>query len=363
MYNENTFKIGFLRRELPRPGASATTVPERWSGDWNDCLRLAKMMDDGGIDFMLPIGRWKGYGGETDYQGSTYETITWATLAPARNGSRCSAPFTHRLFHPLIAAKQMVTADHVGHGRFGLNVVCGWNEDEFDMFGVDAKDHAGRYRQGQEWLDVMREAWTKDDFDYSREFYKLSGVREKPKPYGGTYLTMNAGSSGEGRAFALRNCDAWFTSVRHDGSQTRGRLETAIPKIQEARAEARMHGREIGVFTVGVVVCRPTRKEADEYHRYVTLEHADWGASITRSNEGSRQAAARRCRTPSPSLREWTRWTAVDRHSRRRGRNFRANEPRWIFRIGLSFVNYADELPYFLTRSSAVWSGWGCASR
>jgi alkanesulfonate monooxygenase SsuD/methylene tetrahydromethanopterin reductase-like flavin-dependent oxidoreductase (luciferase family) len=27
------------------------------------------------------------------------------------------------------AAKQFVTADHAGRGRFGLNVVCGWNPD------------------------------------------------------------------------------------------------------------------------------------------------------------------------------------------------------------------------------------------
>ena len=32
----------------------------------------------------------------------------------------------------------MVTADHIGEGRFGLNIVVGWNEGEFDMFGVDA---------------------------------------------------------------------------------------------------------------------------------------------------------------------------------------------------------------------------------
>ena len=37
------------------------------------------MADEAGIDFLLPIGRWKGYGGDTDYQGATYETITWAT--------------------------------------------------------------------------------------------------------------------------------------------------------------------------------------------------------------------------------------------------------------------------------------------
>ena len=45
------------------------------------------------------------------------------------------------LFHPVLAAKQMATVDHIGGGRFGLNIVCGWYEDEFRMFGrchVDA---------------------------------------------------------------------------------------------------------------------------------------------------------------------------------------------------------------------------------
>jgi len=37
------------------------------------------MADEAGIDFLLPIGRWKGYGGDTELPGATLETITWAT--------------------------------------------------------------------------------------------------------------------------------------------------------------------------------------------------------------------------------------------------------------------------------------------
>lgn len=44
-----------------------------------DTLALARMAHEVGVDFMLPIGRWKGYGGDTDYQGSTLETMTWAS--------------------------------------------------------------------------------------------------------------------------------------------------------------------------------------------------------------------------------------------------------------------------------------------
>ena len=43
------------------------------------------------------------------------------------------------IFNPVVAAKEMVTADHIGEGRFGLNIVVGWNEGEFDMFGVEQR--------------------------------------------------------------------------------------------------------------------------------------------------------------------------------------------------------------------------------
>ena len=48
--------------------------------------------------------------------------------------------------------------------------------------------------------------------------------------------------------------------------------------VQEIKTEARAIGREIEVFTVGQVVCRPTQKEAEDYYRYAIIEMADWGS-------------------------------------------------------------------------------------
>ena len=191
-------------------------MPERWSGIWPDCLRLAQMADDAGIEFMLPIGRWKGYGGDTDYQGATFETVTWACgLLAATKRLTVFGTVHAPLIPPLIAAKQFVTADHIGEGRFGLNVVCGWNEGEFEMFGATLRDHATRYDYAQEWLDVIKLAWSpRDDFDFDGRFIKLKGVRAKPKPYGGTRpVIMNAGASPIGQSFAIRNCDALFSNI------------------------------------------------------------------------------------------------------------------------------------------------------
>src|SRR2546430_16346485 len=77
MGSANRLKLGLFGANCSS-GRAVTMVPERWSGSWPDCVALAKMADEAGIEFMLPIGRWKGYGGVTDYQGETFETVTWA---------------------------------------------------------------------------------------------------------------------------------------------------------------------------------------------------------------------------------------------------------------------------------------------
>ena len=138
MYNANALKIGLFGANCSS-GRSATKVPERWSGTWPDCLRLARMADESGIDFMLPIARWKGYGGETDFHGAALETVTWAAGLLATTARMTVFATVHApLFHPLMAAKALVTADHIGEGRLGVNLVVGWNEGEFEMFGARA---------------------------------------------------------------------------------------------------------------------------------------------------------------------------------------------------------------------------------
>jgi alkanesulfonate monooxygenase SsuD/methylene tetrahydromethanopterin reductase-like flavin-dependent oxidoreductase (luciferase family) len=168
----------------------------------------------------------------------------------------------------------------VSRGRVGLNVVCGWNEGEFAMFGIDKREHEARYRHGQEWLDIVKLAWERDDFDFNGEFFKLRGVREKPKPYGGNRpLIMNAGNSPVGRGFALRNCDAFFTgsSIKTFAEHE---LVSAANIVRSAKTEAAVHGRELDVYTVGAVVCRPTRRDAEDAVRHYT-ENADWAVIDT----------------------------------------------------------------------------------
>ncbi len=346
MYNTNKLKIGLFGSNCSS-GRAVTKVPERWSGSWPDNLRLARMADEAGIDFLLPIGRWKGYGGDTDYQGATLETITWAAGLLASTKRITVFGTVHApLFNPVIAAKEMVTADHIGEGRFGLNIVVGWNEDEFEMFGVEQREHEDRYDYAQEWIDAITLIWSdQEDFDFQRKYFNMKGVRGKPKPFGGTRpLMMNAGSSPTGQAFAIRNCDAFFLQA------SRVSLDETAQRVSGVQRLAKESGRDIGCYTVGVVTCRPTRKEAEDYYHYSVVEHADWSAvdGILGLKDISPQTVP---------MQEYL--LKRNQYAQGMGGLPIVGDPDFVAKqladlsqagltgIGVSLVNYADELPFF----------------
>jgi alkanesulfonate monooxygenase SsuD/methylene tetrahydromethanopterin reductase-like flavin-dependent oxidoreductase (luciferase family) len=70
--------------------------------------------------------------------------------------------------------------------------------------------------------------------------------------------------------FAARNADFLF-KISID-------VEKEKTEVDEIRARAQALGRQTGIFTLCHMVCRPTRKEAEEYYHHYADELADWGA-------------------------------------------------------------------------------------
>jgi alkanesulfonate monooxygenase SsuD/methylene tetrahydromethanopterin reductase-like flavin-dependent oxidoreductase (luciferase family) len=341
----HTLSLGLFGPNL-EGGLAASSFPERWHASWDNNLALARMADDAGLDFMLPVGRWKGYGGVTNHNGSGHETITWATGLLAATKTITAFGTVHvTAFNPVVAAKQCVTADHIGHGRFGLNIVCGWYQDEFDMLGVDLGSHGERYDLGQEWVDVVLRAWTSPaPFDYAGKFFRVRGTVIEPKPYGGTRpILVSAAASGDGRLFATRNADMLFTAIRGDIAE----LPKDVAMLKDA---ARGHGREIDVFTNVYVVCRKTRKEAEEYHRWYAVEMADEkaietimvGRGIDRPGISEQARQAFRVRTGGGN----GAWGIVGNPDDV-ARQMQEMSGYGISALAMSFANYLDHLPYF----------------
>ena len=270
IYNKNKFKLGLFGMNC-LGGLSLTKAPERWDASWDNNVKAARLADEAGLEFLLPIGRWHGYQGESDTQGTTFETLAWACGLLASTKDIATFGTLHVAFvNPVFAAKQMVTADHIGHGRFGLNVVSGWNPIEFGMMGVELGDHDGRYDYSEEWLTIVKRIWSEDKpFDFDGHHYKLKAVMAKPKPWWGSRpILVSAGNSKTGSDFAARNADCLFTTVP-------GKHEELQPKLKAFR-DAAPPGQLRNIFASCHLMVRRTRKEAEDYHHYIVYEHGDW---------------------------------------------------------------------------------------
>ena len=272
MFNSNKLKLGTFSANCSS-GMSVTKIPERWENSWENNVELAQMCDQAGMEFMLPIARWIGYGGDTDFHGGVLETVTWAGGLLAKTENIQVFATVHTAFnHPVVSAKQLSTIDHIGDGRVGLNVVAGWNKPEYDAFGVELPEaHPERYARAQEWFDVVDKLWHEQHaFDWDGEYFQLKGVYSNPRPRQSRIPILNAAASVDGRKFAIKNADFLYTPVFD--------FEHAKETVDGIQLMAKQANRKVGVCSFGQVVCRPTQKEAEEYLHYFADENADWEA-------------------------------------------------------------------------------------
>jgi dimethylsulfone monooxygenase len=266
----NQFKFGVFGLNCAG-GMTLSAAPERWRAEWSDMATVARMSDECGIEFLLPIAKWRGLGGEADMWGRSYETFTQAAALGAITRQIGVFVTAHvSLLTPAFVAKAISTIDHITNGRAGLNIVCGWNPDEFDMHGVKI-DAGSRYARGLEWYTIYDRLLKGEAFDWDGAYYQYRGLVTDPRPLQTPRpAVMSAGQSGDGQAFAARAADILFTSM-YSAEQVRD----TVTRIADLSAP---FGRRPDVYVETQIVCRPTRKEAEEWLHYYAVEHADHDA-------------------------------------------------------------------------------------
>ncbi|MFN4098254.1 MAG: LLM class flavin-dependent oxidoreductase [Pararhodobacter sp.] len=267
MHGPNRFKLGVFSANADG-GLTVTKVPERWPAEWSGIVQAAQIADRAGLEFFLPIARWKGFGGETNSRQHSFETFTFAAaLAGVTERIALFSTVHVPMVHPVFAAKALATIDHASGGRAGLNVVAGWNPDEFAMFGLDRAD--APYDQAAEWIDILARLHAGGEpFDYTGKYYTLRGAASAPRPLRGSRPpVLNAAFSPPGRAFAAQQADFLFTTFKS--------IEAGRATIDDIAARSAETGRQVGVYTTTHVVCRPSRAEAEDYYHHYTVTMAD----------------------------------------------------------------------------------------
>ncbi len=275
LYNNRKMKLATFCTNLSG-GCAITTVDGVLEADWPSTLALAQLGDAMEFEALVPVGRWQGFGGKTNFNGAGFECFSWAAGIGASTKYPAIFATSHvPTIHPIMAAKQGQTVDHITGGRFALNIVTGWHKPEIEMFGAPLMDHDKRYEMAEEWLQIIKRLWTEDeDFDFSGNFYNIKRGHLQPKPIQQPYpVLMNAGGSERGRHFAAKNCDVAFVLFNPDDHEHAKSLVTAYKKL--AREE---YGRDVQVWAASYMVQGETEQEARDFYRYYVHEKGDWEA-------------------------------------------------------------------------------------
>src|SRR5579875_3455826 len=272
LWNGNKMKLGVFGANVSN-GCAITMAEGHLETSWPNTRAIAKLADQAGFEALVPVARRKGYGGTTNFNVTCFETYTWAAgLSEATANAAVFSTSHVPTVHPIMAAKQATTIDHISNGRFALNIVCGWFRPELEMFGAPLMEHDTRYEYAAEWVEIVKMLWSREDeFDYEGKFLRVNKGFSMPKPIQKPFPPlMNAGASGKGQHFAAKYADMAFIHI--DPSD----LEKTKAHIESYRRLAREeYGRDIQIWIGAPVTQRDTRKEAEDYVNYYVVEKGD----------------------------------------------------------------------------------------
>jgi alkanesulfonate monooxygenase SsuD/methylene tetrahydromethanopterin reductase-like flavin-dependent oxidoreductase (luciferase family) len=179
-----------LRYDLRVPPFSSTTH----AAQYRACLDQCAWADQLGLHF---VALSEHHGVEDGFMSSPL------TLAAAIAGCTKRIPINIAamllpLHDPIRVAEQVATIDLVSGGRLNFIAGLGYRHEEFAMAGVD---RAQRGRLLEEYIEVMRKAWTGEAFEW-----RGRTIRVMPKPQGQPLIMIGGSTERAARRAARLRC-------------------------------------------------------------------------------------------------------------------------------------------------------------
>ena len=208
-----------------------------------------------GLDFVLSMIKLRGFGGATEFWDHNLESFTlMAGLAAVTSRIKLFATAATLVVPPAIAARMAVTIDSISNGRFGLNLITGWQRPEYSQMGLWPGDEhfARRYDYLAEYAQILRELWTTGRSDLKGEFFQMDDCRVSPRPQAPIELIC-AGQSTAGLAFTATYAD--YNFCLGQGVNSPAALAPALVRTQAAAAKA---GRRIRSYALFMIIADTT---------------------------------------------------------------------------------------------------------
>lgn len=212
-----------------------------------------------GFDFALSMIKLRGFGGKTEFWDHNLEFFTlMAGLAAVTSRIQLFATAATLTVPPAIAARMVATINSISHGRFGLNLITGWQKPEYLQMGLWPGDayFGRRYEYLSEYMQIMRDLWQAGVSNRKSEFFQMDDCRVSPQPQAQIKIIC-AGQSEAGLAFSAEHADYNFCLGK--GVNTPTAFAPTAAKLIEATKKT---GRNVTTFALFMIIADETDEAA-----------------------------------------------------------------------------------------------------
>lgn len=178
------------------------------------------------------------------------DTLTFAAgVAPLTEQINLLPAIRCGEIHPPMLARTIATLDHMLKGRLTLNIISS------DLPGTKLSSEA-RYQRSREVINILKQAWTREQIDFQGDFYSLQLPTEPIKPYqqNGGPLLYFGGYSPAGVDLCAEHCDVYLM-----WPETQQRLTELMQNMSDKAAG---YGRKVDFGLRIHVIVRETESEA-----------------------------------------------------------------------------------------------------
>ena len=158
------------------------------------------------------------------------------------------------LHHPVRLAEDVITLDIVSRGRFILGVGLGYQPVDFRTFDIPIGQRVSRF---EEEVEIIRQCWSGERFDFSGEHFELEDIAIRPQPYSQPSPPLWIGASRvPGARRAGRIADGFVAGPSTD-------LESTVALTDAYRQAAAAAGRDPVICLMRDAWVASTREAAE----------------------------------------------------------------------------------------------------
>ena len=215
----------------------------RYKSSWENASAIVKAADRLGYrNILCP----------SSYQVGQDTMSFAAAMAPLTEQINLLAAIRCGEVHPPMLARAIATLDHILKGRLTLNIISS------DLPGLKESSDL-RYQRSREVIEILKQAWTKDEIHFKGEFYNLQLPTAPVKPYqqNGGPLLYFGGYSPQGVDLCAQHCDVYLM-----WPDTETQLQGLMNNM---RQKAAAYNRNVQFGLRVHVIVRETEDEARAY--------------------------------------------------------------------------------------------------